>query len=153
MLTDTKLSSTVEPLKHETLFTSSKYHVNSAIIFYLPINISLFGEQKIIVFSLCVAPSSITVFSLYMCVAPSSITAIPQARTATISWTSVGSTFTVTYGVRGGMSNMTITVGGTTAILTGLSPVTAYDVEIRGIDSMGRQGEVGITNFTTFPTG
>ena len=79
--------------------------------------------------------------------------ATPQARTATISWTSVGSMFTVTYGVRGDMSNMMTTVSGTTAILTGLSPVTSYDVEIRGIDSMGRQGEVGTTNFTTLPAG
>ena len=76
-----------------------------------------------------------------------------QARTATISWTSVGSSFTVTYGVRGQMSNMMTNVSGTTTTLTGLSPVTSYDVEIRGIDSKGRQGEVGSTNFTTMPDG
>ena len=48
---------------------------------------------------------------------------------------------------------MITNVGGTTAILTGLSPVTSYDVEIRGIDSKGRLGEVGTTMFTTVPTG
>ena len=51
------------------------------------------------------------------------------------------------------MSNMMINVSGATAILTGLSPVTSYDVEIRGIDSKGRLGEVGTTNFTTLPAG
>ena len=76
-----------------------------------------------------------------------------RARNATISWTSVGSSFTVTYGVRGQMSNMTINVNRKTAILAGLSPVTSYVVEIRGIDSMSRQGEVGTTNFTTLIDG
>ena len=77
----------------------------------------------------------------------------PQARSASISWTSVGSSFTVTYGVRGQMSNMMTNVSRTTVILTGLSPVTTYDVEIRGIDSMSRQGDIGTTNFTTMPNG
>ena len=57
------------------------------------------------------------------------------------------------YGVRGQILNMMTSVGGTTAILTGLSPVTTYNVEIRGIDFMGRQGEVGTTNFTTLVDG
>ena len=77
----------------------------------------------------------------------------PQARNATITWTSAGSSFSVTYRVRGGTSSTTVNVSDTTATLTGLSPVTSYDVEIRGIDSKGRLGDVGTTMFTTMPAG
>ena len=77
----------------------------------------------------------------------------PQSRNVTITWTSAGSSFFVTYRVRGETSSTTVNVSDTTTILTGLSPVTSYDVEIRGIDSMGRQGEVGTTMFTTLPAG
>ena len=79
--------------------------------------------------------------------------ATPQARNATITWTSAGSSFSVTYRVRGETSSTTVNVSDTTIALTGLSPVTFYDVEIRGIDSMGRQGEVGTTMFNTLPDG
>ena len=77
----------------------------------------------------------------------------PQARNATITWDSVGSSFSVTYRVRGEMSSTTVSVSDTTIALTGLSPAISYDVEIRGIDSKGRQGGVGTTNFTTLPDG
>ena len=77
----------------------------------------------------------------------------PQARNATITWTSAGSSFSVTYRVRGETSSTTDSVSDRTITLTGLSPVITYDVEIRGIDSKGRLGEVGTTNFTTLPAG
>ena len=76
-----------------------------------------------------------------------------QARNATMTWTSAGSSFSVTYRVRGETSSTTVNVSDTTAILTGLSPAISYDVEIRGIDSKGRLGEVGTTMLTTLPAG
>ena len=77
----------------------------------------------------------------------------PQSRNATITWTSAGSSFSVTYRVSGEITSTTFNVSDTTATLTGLSPAISYDVEIRGIDYKGRQGEVGTTMFTTLPDG
>ena len=85
--------------------------------------------------------------------APSSFMVTPQARNATITWTSAGSSFSVTYRVRGGTSSTTKSANETTIVLTRLSPAISYDVDIRGIDPMGRQGEIGTTMFTTLPAG
>ena len=78
---------------------------------------------------------------------------IPQARNATITWDSAGSSFSVTYRVKGETSSTTVNVSDTTTTLTGLSPAISYDVEIRGIDTMGRLGDIGTTMFTSLPDG
>ena len=61
--------------------------------------------------------------------------------------------FTITYRESGQSSTTTVNTSTTAVLLTGLSPVTSYNVEIRGVDSKGRLGEVGNTMFTTTATG